>query len=133
MNKDSIWNGYTVHGDVSELDFIADAHGMINLDKDDIVSILSFTGENWIAVGIDTNIDHAFNDALNHLPCKIDKVNSLLIDFCYGSKQPVMSEFSSAISALSDANSDLNIIWGVSTDKSLGESCKIILVASVNP
>lgn len=133
MNKKSIWNGYTVHGDVRELDFIANADGMINLDKEGIVSILSSAGENWIAVGNDTDMNRAFNDAINHLPCKIDKVNSMLIDFCYGSKQPVMSDFSTAISALSDANTDPDIIWGVSTDKSLGESYKIILVASVKP
>lgn len=133
MNNTSIWNGHSVHGDVKELDYIAKATGMINLDKDDIVSVLSSEGENWVAVGAGPVFDNAFNEAINHLPCKIDKVNSLLIDFCYGSRQPIMSDFSAIQSALSDANTDLDIIWGAAIDESLGESCKVILVASVQP
>lgn len=133
MNNTSIWNGYTVHGNVKELDFISEAEGMISLDKDDIAGVLSSEAENWIAGGTGADMGHAFNEAVNHLPCKIDKVNSLLIEFCYGSRQPVISEFSVAKSALSDANAALDIIWGVANNESLGESCKVILVASVKP
>lgn len=125
MNNISTWDGYTVHGDVKELDFIAEAEGMINLDKDDIVSVLSSEGENWIAVGTGIDMGHAFNEAVNHLPCGIDKVDSLLIEFCYGTKGPIFSEFSAVQTALADA------IWGYASDESLGESRKVILVASV--
>lgn len=127
----STWKGYPVHGDAKELNFMTEAEGMINLDKDDIVSVLSSEGENWIAVGAGIDMCDAFNEAVNRLPCGIDKVDSLLIEFCYGSRQPVISEFSAAKSALSDANADLDIIWGVANDESLGESSKVILVASV--
>lgn len=130
MNNISNWNGYTVHGDVKELDFIAEAEGMINLDKNDIVNVLSSEGENWIAVGTGADMGDAFNEAVNNLPCKIDKVNCLLIDFCCGSKGPVMSEFSVAQNALSEANT-IDVVWGVASDESLGESSKVILVASV--
>lgn len=90
MNDISFWGGYAVRGDVKELDFIAETEGMINLDKNDIDTILSSEGENWIAVGAGIDMAQAFNEAVNHLPSGIDKVNSLLIEFCYGSKGAVM-------------------------------------------
>lgn len=93
MNNTSTWNGYTVHGDIKELDFIAEAEGMTCLDKNDILSILSSEGENWITVGAGTDMGHAFNEAINNLPCKIDRVNSLLINLSYGSKDLIISEF----------------------------------------
>lgn len=130
MNDISFWGGYAVRGDVKELDFIAETEGMINLDKNDIDTILSSEGENWIAVGAGIDMAQAFNEAVNHLPSGIDKVNSLLIEFCYGSKGAVMSEFSAAQTALAD-NADLDIVWGVASDELLGESCKVVLVASV--
>lgn len=133
MDKQSFWNGHDVHGDVKELDYIAAAEGMINLDADDIVSVLASEGENRIAVGSGSSIGDAFKDAIAKLGCSIYKVNSLLIDFCYGTKQPVVSEFSVAQSAMTDANPDLDVVWGVVCDESLGESCKVILVASVIP
>lgn len=130
MNDISSWGGYAVRGDVKELDFIAETEGMINLDKNDIDTILSSEGENWIAVGAGIDMAQAFNEAVNQLPSGIDKVISLLIEFCYGSKGAVMSEFSVAQTALAD-NADLDIVWGVASDELLGESCKVVLVASV--
>ena len=37
----SNWNGYEVYGDIKELDAIVESNGFINLDKDDVVEVLS--------------------------------------------------------------------------------------------
>ena len=130
-NGISIWNGYPVHGDIKELDRIIESEDLIKLDKDDVVSVLSTEGESYVTSGVNADLVEAFNEAVNALPCKVDKVDELLIDFCFGNRQPKMSEFSSIKGPLSEANPDINIMWGISSDESLGDSYKVVLVASV--
>lgn len=126
----SNWNGYAVHGNVKELDFIADSVGFINLDEDDIISVLSSEGENWIAAGVGSDIDKALSEAITNLPCKINNICNLLIEFICGIRQPKMKELSVVQAALTDVNPDVKITWGLTSDESLGETCKAILVAS---
>lgn len=130
-NGITIWNGYPVHGDIKELDRIIESEGLITLDKDDVVSVLSTEGESYVTSGVDANLGEAFNEASNALPCKVDKVEELLIDFRFGNRQPKMPELSSITDTLSGANPDINIMWGISSDESLGDSYKVVLVASV--
>lgn len=131
MNEISVWNGYPVHGDVKELDRIVESEGFINLEKDDIITVLSAAGESYVASGVNANLGEAFNEAVKKLPCEIDKVGTLLIEFRYGSKQPIMSEFTAIHIALCDACTNIEVVWGVASDKSLGESNKVVLLASV--
>ena len=70
------WNGYAVHGDVKELDAIVESTGFIELDKEDVVSILSADGENCVISGTGNEMDEAFNNAIDSLPSSIDKVNN---------------------------------------------------------
>ena len=130
-NEISIWNGYPVHGDIKELDRIIESEGLITLDKDDVVNVLSAEGESHVTSGVNFKLGEAFNEAVNALPCKVDKVEELLIDFRFGNKQPEMSELSSITDTLSEVNPDINIMWGISSDESLGDSYKVVLVASV--
>ena len=130
-NKISNWNGYPVHGDTKELDSIVESDGLINLDKADIVSVLSAEGESHVTTGVNVNLGEAFKEAINSLPCSIDKVSNLLIDFRCGTRQPDMAELTTATGSLSEANTDIEITWGMSSDSSLGETCKVVLVASV--
>jgi len=132
-NELSMWNGHPVHGNVTELDGILETTGFIKLDKDDIESVLSSDGENMISTGNDAVFSEALSKAINNLPCKIDNVNKLLIDFRCGSKQPNMSELSSITATLSKTNADIDIKWGMTSDESLGKSYKVILLASVKP
>lgn len=127
----SEWNGYAVYGDTRELDCIAGTYGLINLDKEDIISVLSAEGENYLTASVNADLGEAFNQALIGLPCKLDNVNSLLIYFRYGNKQLKMSELSSIPVTLSEANTDTDVIWGVSSDETLGDFYKVILLASV--
>ncbi len=130
-NGISIWNGYPVHGDIEELDRIVESEGFINLDKDDVITVLSAEGESTVTSGVNIKLGEAFNKAVNALPCKVDKVEELLIDLRFGNKQPEMSELSSITDTLSEVNPDINIMWGISSDESLGDSYKVVLVASV--
>ena len=130
-NEISIWNGYPVHGEIKELDRIIESEGLITLDKDDVVNVLSAEGESHVTSGVNSKLGEAFNEAVNALPCKVDKVEELLIDFRFGNRQPDMSEFSSITDSLSGANPDINIMWGITSDESLGDSYKLVLVASV--
>lgn len=130
-NEISIWNGYPVHGDIEELDRIIESEGLITLDKDDVVNVLSAEGESHVTSEVNANLAEAFNKAINSLPCNIDKVNSLLIDFRCGTRQPDMSVLSSITSSLSEAHEEIDVAWGMTSYDSLGESCKVVLVASV--
>ena len=130
-NEISIWNGYPVHGEIKELDRIIESEGLITLDKDDVVNVLSAEGESHVTSGVNFKLGEAFNEAVNALPCKVDKVEELLIDFRFGNRQPKMSELSSITDTLSETNPDINIMWGITSDESLGDSCKVVLVAAV--
>ena len=130
-NGITIWNGYPVHGEIKELDRIIESEGLITLDKDDVVNVLSAEGESHVTSGVNSKLGEAFNEAVNALPCKVDKVDELLVDFRFGNRQPDMSEFSSITDSLSGANPDINIMWGITSDESLGDSYKVVLVASV--
>lgn len=128
----SNWKGYDVDGDIRELDAIVESTGFINLDKDDVIGVLSADGENCVTTGMDNLIDEAFRKAVNELPYSIDKINSLLISFHCGDRQPDMTELSKITSFLSEANSDIDVKWGIAKDDTLGDSFKVILVASAN-
>ena len=68
---------------------------------------------------------------LNSLPCKLDRLNNMLIYFLYGNKQPKMSELPSITDALSEANHDIAVKCGISSGENIGNSYKVILVSSV--
>lgn len=128
----SKWNCYYIHGDIKELDTIVESNGLINLDKDDVVEVLSAEGEKYVTTGIDNQIDDAFTKAINELPYSIDKITSILISFRCGNRQPNMTEISKIQSFLSGANPDIDVRWGITKDDTLGDSFKVILVASAN-
>lgn len=130
--ENSNWKGYDVDGDIRELDAIVESTGFINLDKDDVIEVLSAEGENCVTTGTDNGIDKAFTKAVNGLPYTPDKINSLLISFHCGDRQPDMKEISKIPAFLSEANSDIDVKWGIAKDDTLGDSFKVILVASAN-
>lgn len=102
--EQSNWNGYDVYGDLTELDAIVESTGFINLDKDDVIGVLSVEGENCITTGTDNHIDEAFTKATNELPYSIDKITNLLISFRCGNLQPNMADISKIPSFLSRPN-----------------------------
>lgn len=128
----SNWNGYDVDGDITELGTIVESTGFINLNEDDVIGVLSADGDNCVTTGTDPRIDRAFTKAINKLPYSIDKITSLLISFRYGNRQPKIADISKIPSFLSYANPDMDVKWGIAKDETLGNSFKVILVASAN-
>lgn len=128
----SNWNGYDVYGDIRGLDAIVESTGFINLDKDDVIGVLSADGENCVATATDSRLDEAFTKAVNGLRCPIDKISRLLISVHCGNRQPNMSEISKIPAFISGTNPDMDVKWGIAKDDTLGDSFKVILVASVN-
>jgi len=68
MNNKATWNGYAVQGDVKELEQITGSKGFVNLDKDDIIAMLSADGENYVVTANAGKIEDAFNAALANIP-----------------------------------------------------------------
>lgn len=128
----SNWKGYDVCGDIRELDAIVESTGFINLDKDDVIGVLSAEGENCVTTRTDNRIDEAFTKAITKLPYSVDKITNLLISFRCGNLQLNMADISKILSSLSDANPNMDVKWGIAEDDILGDSFKVILVASAN-
>lgn len=132
MENKSIWNGYPVAGDTAELDYIVEHSGMISLDKHDIISILTTEGENNISTGIASTLCEAFSIAVDSQKNSINCATSLLIYFICGARQADMAEMRKITEILGKSNEDLSILWGMSSDPSLGEKFKVILLSSTS-
>ena len=85
-----------------------------------------------MATGTGNRIDEAFTPAINELPYSIGKITNLLISFRGGNIQPNIEDISKIPAFLSEANSDIDVKWGIAKDDTLGDSFKVILVASAN-
>ena len=124
-NGISIWNGYPVHGDIKELDRIIEWGGV---SQNYIFNLLSAEGESYVTSGVNARLVEAFNEAVNALPCKVDKVEELLIVLRWGNPQTDTCE---QLSSIYDMLSDIKSVWDVSVNESFGNSCRVVLVASV--
>ncbi|MDE5957208.1 MAG: hypothetical protein K2G78_02745 [Muribaculaceae bacterium] len=124
-NGISIWNGYPVHGDIKELDRIIEWGGV---SQNYIFNLLSAEGESYVTSGVNARLVEAFNEAVNALPCKVDKVEELLIVLRWGNPQTDTCE---QLSSIYNMLSDIKSVWDVSANESFGNSCRVVLVASV--
>lgn len=125
-----MWNGYSVHGDTTLLDYIVKSEGYINLDRDDIVNTLSESGDNYAASGQATTLSKAFSDCVSQLSDHFHNALKILIQFISGSRQVEMSELQKITTELSSMNKDASILWGSASDSALGDYFKVIIVAS---
>lgn len=129
-NEISIWNGYPIYGDIKELDSIVESTGIINLDKNDIVSVLSAEGDNIVVTGISTSLKDAYNQAVSNLPCEISSINAMLMNLSVCKKPVLMADMPKFGHLVEGMRSPADFLWGVTSDESLGESYKVVLVAS---
>ena len=81
-----------------------------------IFNLLSAEGESHVTSGV------------NALPCKVDKVEELLIVLRWGNPQTDTCE---QLSSIFDMLSNIKSVWDVSANESFGNSCRVVLVASV--
>ena len=129
--KVSNWNGYAVHGDVNEIADLTDANAFIKIDEEDVMSILSQNGTNYVSAERASTLEDAFNQVVKNLGCPPEKIKDLLIGFRCGSKQPDMMELTRLSLFLTELNPELSVKWGICQDSSLGEDYKVILLASI--
>ena len=130
-NETSIWNGYPVYGDASELDSIVESKGLINLDKNDVVSVLAAEGDNIVVTGISTSLKDAYNQAVSNLPCEISAINAMLMNLMVCKKPVLMTDMPQFGPVVEGIRSPADFLWGVTSDESLDDSYKVVLVASV--
>lgn len=133
MNEISVWNGHTVYGDSTEIVFILGTQGWINIDKNDIVSVLSAEGDNWIVSATDTSLGEAFKRAVAALPYPLDEAERAIFCFQYGSNKPVMSNLNIVAEIVLSSAPGLDLIWGIYQNNSLEDLFKVVIIASVNP
>ncbi|MDE7421063.1 MAG: hypothetical protein K2N35_12730 [Muribaculaceae bacterium] len=129
--KVSNWNGYNVYGDVNEIADLTDVKAFIKIDEEDVMSILSQDGTNYVSAERTSTLEDAFNQAVKNLGCPPEKIRELLIGFRCGSKQPDMMELTRLSLFLTELNPELSVKWGICQDSSLGEDYKVILLASI--
>ena len=129
--KVSNWNGYAVQGDVNEIADLTDTNAFIKIDEEDVMSILSQDGANYVSVERASTLEDAFNQAVKNLGCAPEKIKDLLIGFRCGSKQPDMTELTRLSLFLTELNPKFSVKWGICQDSSLGEDYKVILLASI--
>ena len=129
--KVSNWNGYNVHGDVNEIADLTDTNAFIKIDEEDVMSILSQDGANYVSAERTSTLEDAFNQVVKNLDCPPEKIKDLLIGFRCGSKQLDMMELTRLSLFLTELNPELSVKWGISQDSSLGEDFKVTLLASI--
>ena len=129
--KVSNWNGYAVHGYVDEIADLSDANAFIKIDEEDVMSILSQDGANYVSAESASTLEEAFNQAVKNLGCPPEKIKDLLIGFRCGSKQSDMTELTRLSLFLTELNPELSVKWGICQDSSLEEDYKVILLASI--
>lgn len=130
MKEQSNWNGFTVHGDVDEIEAIISTPGLIDLDRVDIVSVLEADGSHFIVTGTGVTLDAALDSALANVQVNKENITDLAIALCGSFTSVPMVAFGAISEFTSKLNSDVNIIWGVFSDASLDSDYKVVLVGS---
>lgn len=128
--NETIWNDYSIIGDTKELDHIVKSEGQINLDYDDIIDTLSASGNNYVASGRASTLSGAFKLAVENLQTTLKNAKCMLIQFVCGMKQTDMAELQSVTEMLNGASIEMSLLWGISSDSSLGEDFKVIILLS---
>lgn len=135
MNSMSaLWKGYDVNGDTAELDAIVESGGIISLDANDIITVLSAEGTKWISAATAATVEEALTEAVNNLPCDTQATSHLLIDFRFGNRQGEEGNLSlGAFPKLLEPylSREVALFWGITPDNSLGEDFKVVVLAAV--
>lgn len=129
-NKLSTWNNYPVYGNAAELDVIVESENIISLDRYDIIRVLSAGYTNRITTGTGATFGEAFDAAVNALPYPLAKAKKLIISIQCGDKQVKMGELSKMSEALSDAEPNLDVVWGFTAVQLPNATIKVVLLAA---
>lgn len=129
------YEDYEIVGDTTEIGWVINTDGFINLDVADIVSTLSKESVNYVTVGSADGegcIANALKDAVSKLPIEIGNVSKLLFNIWMPKNMPSpMAEMQSMIDIINPLSSDIDICWGCAFDESLdGQQVKVTLIAA---
>ncbi len=110
--------------------------GIINLDFADVQSIMSDAGSALMGVG-EASGDNAAVEAVKKaiasplLETGIDSARGILLNFMGAQDNLPMMEINEASTTIQEAaHPDANIIWGVSTDETLGDTIIVTIIAT---
>lgn len=118
---------------------IITSEGLINLDFNDVDSTLRNGGAAIISTGYgegEGRISAAINDALNSPLLKNRDIlgsKKLLFNIFFNpdaEEEFLMSETAELTSFISSINSEVDVVWGVGFDRSLGNGVKITILAA---
>ena len=110
--------------------------GLINLDFDDVKSLLSNAGTAIVGAGVGTGKNAAVKAAEKAINSpivkdKIKEVKGVLLNVIGSEEKLSMFEVNEAAQTISDAtNNSANIIWGAAVDNTLGDAVKVVIVAA---
>ena len=110
--------------------------GIINLDFADVQSIMNNAGAALMGVG-EASGDNAAVEAVKKaiasplLETSIDSARGILLNFMGAQDNLPMMEINEASTTIQEAaHPDANIIWGVSTDETLGDTIIVTIIAT---
>ena len=121
--------GYKIIGKESSLRQVLTTCGMVNIDSDDIKSILSSIAPNYVVEDIDDNVDAAFQKALTKIPFGLSQFKSLAIQvYIRDNQSMVKNDF---VEIIKNLPTDLNWKIGLARDKTLIDKIKVTLIAAL--
>ena len=130
MENVSIWSGFNVNGDVTEIEAIVSTPGLIALDRDDIVSVLEAEGESFVVTGTGVTLEAALDSALANVHVKRETITDLVIAvWCNDTKVP-MTAFVAISEFISTLAPEINVTLGVFSDASLVGEYKVVLIGT---
>lgn len=121
--------GFKIIGKETVLQRVLNTCGMVNIDVDDIKSILSSTAPNYVVEDIDNNIDAAFQKALAKIPFGLTKLKSLAIQVYISDNQSKAKN--NFVELVENLPADLSWKIGLATDKTLIDKIKVTLIAAL--
>ena len=135
-SKPSIpYEDYEIIGNTFYVDKILIKHGIINISEEDVLATLNSSGTNYVTTGLSDNGTalEAFEDALKNLrdmtSCPLGK---MLFNIWVNTTNSQLSvvDMKSITNYIDSELKDIDVVWGVAIDESLGDEIKVTLIAS---
>lgn len=121
---------------VRSISDLINVHGQINLDFQDVKTIMGNTGMALMGTGMASGENRAMEAAQNAIASplledlSIQGAQGVIINFTAGSEL-TLHEISEAADLIQEeAHDDAEVIWGVVLDDSLGDSLRITVIAT---
>lgn len=126
---------YQIIGETDEIDKIIKICGYINLSADDVISTLSDSAANYVAIGFgfgDDCMADALKEAIDKLPIGVEDIYKLLFNIWIPRNMtPSINYLNSLTEFIKDLSQNIDVCWGCAYDESLsGQQVKVTLIAA---